>query len=406
MATFVLMPKLGMDMEEGTIVEWFKNEGNTIKKGEPLFEVISDKANIEVEATIEGTLLKMYYKADDTVPVGRPIAAIGEAGEIAPDIDSGDSSSNMKEEPFVEEVNTPVHINSEHDMENNRIKISPRAKKLALDNNIEYHNISGTGSSGRIVERDIKNAIESRVNKSFIPEPNVSDIEKDDTIIPLSGIRKIIASRMMKSLSSMAQANHRMDVDMTNIMDLRKKLNEAYKERNIKVSVLDLLIKIVTLAIKDYPMVNSSMGSDDSIVLHNYVNMGIAVATDNGLVVPVIYDTHEKNIYEISSQSKLLIDKARNGKLLPEEMSQGTFTITNLGMYDVDSFTAIINPPEAAILGVGKICEKPVVENGRIAIRLISTLSLTYDHRIIDGAPAAQFLQRVKLILENPFLLI
>ena len=406
MATFVLMPKLGMDMEEGTIVEWFKNEGDTIKKGEPLFEVISDKANIEVEATIEGTLLKMYYKADDTVPVGRPIAAIGEAGEIAPDIDSGDSSSNMKEEPFVEEVNTPVHINSEHDMENNRIKISPRAKKLALDNNIEYHNISGTGFSGRIVERDIKNAIESRVNKSFIPEPNVSDIEKDDTIIPLSGIRKIIASRMMKSLSSMAQANHRMDVDMTNIMDLRKKLNEAYKERNIKVSVLDLLIKIVTLAIKDYPMINSSMVSDDSIVLHNYVNMGIAVATDNGLVVPVISDTHEKNIYEISSQSKLLIDKARNGKLLPEEMSQGTFTITNLGMYDVDSFTAIINPPEAAILAVGKICEKPVVENGRIAIRLISTLSLTYDHRIIDGAPAAQFLQRVKLILENPFLLI
>lgn len=406
MATFVLMPKLGMDMEEGTIVEWFKNEGDTIKKGEPLFEVISDKANIEVEATIEGTLLKIYHKADDTVPVGSPIAAIGEAGEIAPDIDSGDSSSDMKEEPFVEEVNTPVHINLEHDMENNRIKISPRAKKLALDNNIEYHNISGTGFSGRIVEQDIKNAIESRVNKLFILEPNVSDIEKDDTIIPLSGIRKIIASRMMKSLSSMAQANHRMDVNMTSIMDLRKKLNEAYEKKNIKVSILDLLIKIVTLAIKDYPMVNSSMGSDDSIVLHNYVNMGIAVETDNGLVVPVIYDTHEKNIYEISSQSKLLIDKARNGKLLPEEMSQGTFTITNLGMYDVDSFTAIINPPEAAILAVGKICEKPVIENGRIAIRLISTLSLTYDHRIIDGAPAAQFLQRIKLLLENPFLLI
>lgn len=406
MATFVLMPKLGMDMEEGTIVEWFKNEGDTIKKGEPLFEVISDKANIEVEATIEGTLLKIYHKADDTVPVGSPIAAIGEAGEIAPDIDSGDSSSDMKEEPFVEEVNTPVHINLEHEMENNRIKISPRAKKLALDNNIEYHNISGTGFSGRIVEQDIKNAIESRVNKLFIPEPNVSDIEKDDTIIPLSGIRKIIASRMMKSLSSMAQANHRMDVNMTSIMDLRKKLNEAYEKKNIKVSILDLLIKIVTLAIKDYPMVNSSMGSDDSIVLHNYVNMGIAVETDNGLVVPVIYDTHEKNIYEISSQSKLLIDKARNGKLLPEEMSQGTFTITNLGMYDVDSFTAIINPPEAAILAVGKICEKPVIENGRIAIRLISTLSLTYDHRIIDGAPAAQFLQRIKLLLENPFLLI
>jgi pyruvate dehydrogenase E2 component (dihydrolipoamide acetyltransferase) len=223
----------------------------------------------------------------------------------------------------------------------------------------------------------------------------------EGTIIPLAGIRKIIAERMKFSLDTMAPANHRMDVDMTELLALRKKLNEFYEKQGVKISIMDLLIKITARALKDFPMVNSSM-VPEGILLHDAVNMGIAVAVDKGLVVPALKNAHLKTLPEISAASKELIDKARNGKLSPDEMSGGTFTITNLGMYDVDSFTPIINPPEAGILGVGKINDRAVVESGVICIRPITTLSLTFDHRIVDGAPAADFLKAIKAKLQNP----
>jgi pyruvate dehydrogenase E2 component (dihydrolipoamide acetyltransferase) len=216
-------------------------------------------------------------------------------------------------------------------------------------------------------------------------------------------MRKIIAERMKASLDIMAPANHRMDVDLSELIILRKKLNALYESSGVKISIVDLLVKIVARTLKDFPMVNSSLAAE-GIILHEAVNMGIAVAVEGGLVVPVLRGAHVKSLPGISAASRELIDRARTGKLSSEEMSGGTFTITNLGMYDVDSFTAIINPPEAAILAIGAIRERVVAESGAMLIRPIATLSLTFDHRIVDGAPAADFLKAVKTRLQNPLL--
>lgn len=404
MATFIRMPRLGMDMEEGTIVKWFINEGEAIKKGEILLEIISDKANMEVESTEEGILLKTYHKPGDVVPVGKAIAAIGSKGETAPE---ADETSNAKDS--TDQENETIRKEKflkdkpKRDKNEKRIRVSPRAKKLAAEEDIDYRTIEGTGPGGRIIERDIKCAID-RI-KALEVIPGTSNDEGNGQIIPLIGMRKIIASRMMQSLNSMAQANHRMDVNMTNTLKIRKRLNDCYENDNIKISILDLIVKAVTKSLKNHPAINSTM-TPEGIKEFEYVNMGIAVAARNGLVVPVIPNAHSKSIVEISVKSKEIIAKSREGSLLPEELKGGTFTITNLGMYDVDSFTAIINPPEAGILGIGKICDRAIVENKEIVIRPMCTLSLTYDHRIIDGAPAALFLQEIKKMLENPLMLI
>jgi pyruvate dehydrogenase E2 component (dihydrolipoamide acetyltransferase) len=226
--------------------------------------------------------------------------------------------------------------------------------------------------------------------------PTSSEV-RGERIIPLSSMRKVIAKRMTQSLQNMAQANHRMKVDMTEVIRFREKL----KSDNVKVSYTDILTKVVAKALKDFPLINSSF-TDRGILVKDYVNVGLAVAIENGLIVPVIKDADMKTLEEISTDSAQLIDKAKKGELPPEDYCGGTFTITNLGMFDIDEFTAIVNPPESAILAIGKIDRAVIAEGDDIVIKPIMTLSLTYDHRVIDGAPAAQFLQRVKQIMQNP----
>jgi pyruvate dehydrogenase E2 component (dihydrolipoamide acetyltransferase) len=272
------------------------------------------------------------------------------------------------------------------------VAITPLAKKIAGMNGVETSNIAGTGAHGKIVRDDILGA----AAKTTLSAP------RGETLIPLKGMRKVIAERMVESLHTAAQTTHRISVDMTEAGRVR----DAYKKADKKLSYNDIVSYATCRALKDFPMMNAEM-REDGIAVKDYVNLGIAVAVENGLIVPVIKDADLKNIEEISAATRVLADKAKNGTLGPDDYKGGTFTISNLGMFGLDSFVAIINRPESGIIAVGRIIKKPLVtDNDEIVIRPIMELTLTYDHRVIDGAPAAQFLAKVKAYLEQPYLLL
>jgi pyruvate dehydrogenase E2 component (dihydrolipoamide acetyltransferase) len=410
MATKVIMPKQGLQMTEGLITRWIVPEGGKVEANEPLFEMETDKLSIEITSPACGTLLKIIRGVGDVVPITETIAVIGEEGE--------NFSELLGETPGNKQSNEPKE---------DRIFITPRAKMKAQEREIDFSNVKGTGPEGLIIERDVnsyenttkritpvaaKMAKEYNINLTNVTSTGTSrrilkeDIEnltahRHSTVVQLAGIRKVISNRMMESLQNMAQANHRMRVDMTEAIRLREQL----KLENIKISYNDIFVKVVSKALIDYPYMNSSM-VEDGILLKDYVNMGMAVSVENGLIVPNIKDSDLLSLQQIAKASSVLIEKAQKGKLTPEEYANGTFTITNLGMYDIDEFTAIINPPESGILALGKIEKTSIVQGESVVIKPMLTMSLTYDHRIIDGALAAQFLQRVKQIIKNPYLLL
>ena len=429
MATKIIMPKQGLQMTEGTIIGWQKKVGDKIEVDQPLFEMETDKLTIEICASVSGTLLSIVRETGEVVPITETIAIIGEPGE---DISA-----------ILAEVTENKLVGAKARVEGEKVLITPRAKNMALDKNIDFTKVNGTGPDGLIIESDVRTYMDAvqlghkAVQKATpvavkIAEQNdiklhevngtgargkiiKSDIEaaigerknkaaagtRVGRIIPFAGMRKVISDNMMKSLHGMAQANHRMKVDMSEVVRFREKL----KVDGIKVSFTDIIVKVVSKALLDFPIVNSTL-TDEGIVLKDYVNMGIAVAVKGGLIVPNIKDTDMMTIQEISAVSTDLVEKAISGNLKPDDYEGGTFTITNLGMFDIDEFTAVVNPPESAILAIGKIDRVPVVEGDNISIKPVMVLSLTYDHRIIDGAPAAQFLQRVKQIMQNPYLMI
>jgi pyruvate dehydrogenase E2 component (dihydrolipoamide acetyltransferase) len=446
MATKVIMPKQGLQMTEGTITKWIIKEGDKIEEGSPLFEMETDKLTITIDSPGTGTLLKILKHEGETVPITKAIAIIGEAGEditgLLKEIASEDNvdADTAKASAELLKAETPETKSDEPikgKAPGGRIFITPRARMVAEEEGIDISNICGTGPDGLIIEKDVKEYIASKaaspkatplarkiaqqggIDLSYVEGTGAggkitkTDVEtlvqarakkagtRGERVIPFTGMRKVISQRMMDSLQGMAQANHRMKVDMSEVIRLREKL----KSEGIKVSFTDILVRIVSKALKDFPILNSSL-TDEGILIKDYVNMGIAVAVENGLIVPVIKDADLLSLEEISVVSSELIDKAKSGTLTPDEYSGGSFTITNLGMFDIDEFTAIINPPESAILAIGKIDRVPVADGDNVVIRPIMVLSLTYDHRIIDGAPAAQFLQRVKQIMQNPYLLI
>lgn len=391
---FFRMPKLGMDMVEGVIVKWLKSEGDTVQKGEPFVEIETDKAAVVSEATVSGVILKLYYPEEACVACGEPIAAIGAVGQKAPELKPHAENAPVPESasPAPASVLQTSFSAARTDV---RVIASPRARRCASQNHIELSQIIGTGEKGRIVEQDVLDYLTSKVTKtcSFrVPK---------DEITPLSGMRRIIANRMKESLQEMAQTNTRMDVDMSNMVAFRKQINEKLVKKGIKVSYVDLLVAVCAKALIENPQANVSLEAD-GIHTKNYANIGIAVDSEKGLVVPVVKDADILSIPEISRKSRDLIDKARKGALRPDDMKGGTFTISNLGMFEVDSFTAIVNPPETCILAVGRIVDKPVVVDGQIVIRPMMNLCLSYDHRVIDGAPSAHFLQCVKHYIENP----
>jgi len=380
LVTKILMPRLSLTMKEGTVVEWFKKEGGMVEKGEPLVEVVSEKVTYDVEAPASGVLRKILAPKGTDVPVAGVLGIITAPDEALPEIEVAVAAPRIE---AMETVAVPKRKVVEKVEE--RVIASPAAKRLAKEHGIDLTQVRGTGPEGRIVEENVRSLIE-KVKVT----PRVREV------IPLTGIKKTAAERVSLSAQTAPQSTITMEVDMSNAVKLREKVH---------VSFTDVLMKAVAKALAEHPIINSTL-ENEKIKIFADINVGVAVATEKGLIVPVVYNVDRKKLEEISSVSKELIEKAKQGKLTKEELTGGTFTITNLGMYGVDVFTPIVNPPETAILGVGRVVERPVVVNGQIVARPVMQLSLTFDHRVVDGAPAAEFLQKVKQLMENPNVLL
>ncbi len=388
MITRVELQKLSWTMEEGKIVQWLKQEGEQVNKGEDLLEVETEKVNVAVEAPASGVLRKKLYSEGATVPVGAVMGIIADANE---DIQA--VLSELATKPVI--VTKPAETARTQTLSEApakptepqlapEIAASPRARRIARERGIDLSKIRGSGPGGRVVEEDILQVLEQK------PEPQLPFTVSSS--ISLTGQRKIIADRMLSSLQTKAQVTITTEVDMTGAKKLREKLGVAHN---------DLVIRAVALTLKKHPIMNS-LSFQDELKIVQEINVGLAVATDDGLIVPVIKDADKLSVQEIARLTAGFTDRARSRRLSVEDISNGTFTITNLGMYGIDTNTAVINPPQSAILAVGRIVEKPAVFQGKITARDMMTLCLTFDHRVIDGAPAAEFLRDLKDILEEP----
>jgi len=390
------MPKLGLSMKTGTISKWMKNEGDTIKKGEYLLEVTTEKITNKIESKADGVLLKIVAPKGSVMPVGALICVIGEAGEdIASIIADAAAKGPAVAKPGVSKGTSGATRTSVSAEVLEKIKISPAARKMAEENGVDYTLIVGTGPEGRITKEDVEKAIVEGVGLE----------ETDDRptleVIPYEGMRRAIGENMAKSWSSNARVTHHVKVDMSEILSLRKKMNEDVSEKN-KISVTAILTKAVARALEINPCVNASFTGSEVKVWQD-INIGMAVAVPGGLIVPVVRDAHKKRLTEINREIADLAKRARKNKLVVDEMSGATFTITNLGGYgSVDFFTPIINPPEVAILGIGRTTEQPAVINGQVVARPLMGISLVFDHRVVDGAPAAEWLAVLIGLIENP----
>ncbi|CEP67362.1 Single hybrid motif [Moorella glycerini] len=381
MATMVLLPKLGVTMEEGKIVNWCKQEGEEVAEGDILFEIETDKVTMEVEAREAGILRKILIAEGETVPVTTPVAIIGSADEdISELLGSGDNVQTNAGQargaamPGIEEERPGAAPKDKP------ILATPRAKKLAREKGVDLSKIEASGENGRIIEEDVMKYLES------------TSAQKDS--IPLEGIRKIIAERLSRSAQERPHVYFTREIDMATCLKLKEELN-------YKVTLTDFFVYAVSRALREYPAINVTLAGDE-ILRHAEVNVGIAVDAGKGLIVPVIKNADKKSLQEIAAERTNLVQLAREGKLIADQVEGGTFTVSNLGMYGVDEFTTIINPPESAILAVGATKKRLVVsEEGDIRIRPVAKVTLAVDHRVIDGALAARFLQAVTGLLEN-----
>jgi len=386
------MPKLGETMEEGEISRWLKREGEKVEKGEPLFEVTTDKANFEVESPASGFLRKILFKGGDTVAVTRVIGYI--ADSVEEELPAEEAEVEAVPQPAragVEEV--PSAKEPRMAPQERKIKASPLARRLAQERGIDLTQVKGTGPGGRITRADVENF-----------QPTVAQAHPE--ALPLTGMRKTIARRLSQSKREAPHYYLQMEIDMSEAVKLRQNLlEEIEKTSQVRLSYTDLIIKATALALKEFPLMNSTF-EDEKISSFKSINICIAVALDQGLVAPVIKEANKRSLAQIAGERTRLASRAKDNKLTPEDISGGTFTISNLGPFGVDSFIAIINPPQVGILAVGRIRETAAVTDGAIGIRSMMNASLSLDHRVIDGAYGAGFLSRIKELLERPYLLI
>ncbi len=405
--TEVIMPKMGDGMEEGTLLEWLKKEGDSVKSGEVIGTIQTDKATLELEAPAKGTLQGFLIEPGATVPVGQPIAAILKEGESLPENWGSGAGSKPAESKPVEKESKPADEkeakaekvepkSTDSGSTSGRIKASPLAKKIAHEAGIDLSAIEGSGPGGRIVEKDVRAAQESGVSSA--PAKSSAPAGKDERI-KLNRLREIIAERTSKSKSTIPHFYVTVEVDVEKIMTIREMFKE---EEGGRISVNDFVIRACVLALQTMPVVNSTF-EGDHLLQHGSVNVGIAAAVDDGLLVPVIHNAHGMTLRDIADESKRLVTKARDGKLTPNEMQGSTFSISNMGMLDVDDFSAIINEPNAAIVAIASARKKVVVgENDEIEIRWRMNITGSFDHRVVDGAIGAEFMNLVKSGLENP----
>ena len=443
MATKIIMPQAGQDIEEGRVVKWLKSEGDTVKKGEPICEVETEKVVFEVESPADGILYKIIVSDDEKVKIFDTIGVLADPNEkvdvnafLADEIkeEKGVDVSDIRKklakkgekdtgavkisgrarklakkmgiDPATIEGSGPKGRIVEKDVlqaaegdEEARLKISPVARKMAEDQNINVDELQGTGPGGRIVKADVLLAIEGASKKKVAIAKGPKVIKE---IIPIRGVRRVIFERMHQSLQQTAQLTITMEANAAELVRCRKLLGEGPEEERIRVSYNAFLVKILADVLLEQPHINASV-IDDEICLWESINLGAAMDVGEGLMVPVIRDADRKNIAVIQKELDDLATKARSKKLVPDDLQGGTFTLTNLGFMDVEAFTPIINPPESAILGVGSIVEKAVVENGEVKAGQRMMLSLTFDHRIIDGVDGGRFLKRVKTYIEKPY---
>jgi pyruvate dehydrogenase E2 component (dihydrolipoamide acetyltransferase) len=392
MATLVHLKKMTWTMEEGLIAKWLKHEGDEVSEGEGLCEVETEKTTDEIQAPASGTLLKVFHKEGTAVPVNAVIAVIGSPGEDVSSIPAlGALAAPAGPQPTLAEKPelahpTPVPESPEPSLE--RIRISPSARRLARERGVDIRKIKGSGPGGRIVSKDVL-GVPGR------PEAGVTAEEYKSA--PLAGHRKVIAERLSLSARTAVHVPITMEIDMTEAA----KLKGETEKTGLQISYNDFIIKATATALKESPAVNTMLLGQELRTM-NEVNVGFAVVSGDDLLVPVIRNADRLSLADISKSTKTLAQRARSGSLATREMSGGTFTVSNLGMYDVDLFAPVINPPETAILGVGRIVPKPVVTGENVTIRQMMTLTLVFDHRVIDGVLAAKFLQRVKQLLEAP----
>ena len=450
MAVELRMLQMDQTMTKGKIGKWLVKEGDTVTQGQPLLEIETDKVVHEQESPADGVVAQLLAEEGNNVPVNALLAIIAAPGEEVERVEVDAMSEQQASDAPQHHITTPdaqaktepqrttqtkaspaaqqlagklaidltqvkasgpggrilesdihryIETREPITTGSTRLKASPLARRLAKEFGFDLTSIAGSGPDGRIVRDDVLQASTEIPAQVFRTEPAASEV------VELSGIRQIIAERMTMSVQTNASVTLHTEVDATSLVELRELFGEKLQEQGVKLTYTDLIVKIIANVLREHPRLNATL-TDEGIHMLGDINIGVAVALEDGLVVPVVRNADKIGLASISEQIKNLAEKARNNQLTPGELQGGTFTLTNLGNFGVDAFTPIINPPECAILGVGRILKKPVVHNDEIAIRNMLTLSLTFDHRVVDGAPAAQFLQTVSQYIQNPYLLL
>ena len=419
MAETISMPKLGFDMAEGTLVRWVKNEGEAINKGDVLAEIETDKATVEVEFSATGVVLKHLVDQGAIVPVSTPIAVVGEEGKIlAISFHRIGISRQPRQKVAAPPASSEPALAKEVVIEpkaaapsDGRIVASPLARRLAEEQKINLGNIQGTGPGGRIVRRDVEEVLEmgtptpaperpAEKAPAMAPIPAFNAEPREDETVQLTKLRQAIARRMTESTTSVPHFFVTHEYKMNALLEMRKQINE-YLPDNEKLSVNDFILKAAALTLRQFPNLNASYAGD-KVIRHGAVNVGVAVAVDGGLLTVAHKDTDQKPLRQISAEVKAMVGRARDGKVKLDDIEGSTFSVSNMGMFDVDHFIAIINPPEAAILAVGSAMEVPVVEDGEIKPGWRMKATLSVDHRVSDGAEGARFMQVLAGFLENP----
>lgn len=411
MAEIINMPKLGFDMAEGVLVRWVKQVGEPIHKGEVLAEIETDKATVEVESAVSGVVLQHLVDPGTSVPVNDPIAVVGAEGEQV-SVSSHQSSASNEQVAAEETIAQPQDqkIQEAQSAISNQqsaiVKASPLAKKIAREKGVDLGSIVGTGPGGRIVRRDIEAALSKQSpvtgeqSAAPIPSYQLPVTAARDEVVPTTKLRQAIGRRLVESKTTIPHFYVTHEYKMEALMDLRKQLN-GYLPDGEKLSVNDFIVKAVALALREFPNLNATL-QGEQIIRKGQVNVGVAVTVPGGLMTVVVKDADQKPLRVISSEVKAMAARAREGRVKPEDVDGSTFSTSNLGMYDVEDFIAIINPPEAAILAIGSAREVPVVENGQIKAGWRMKATISVDHRISDGAEAAQFMQALAKYLEEP----
>ncbi len=412
MAETISMPKLGFDMAEGLLVRWVKQVGENINKGDVLAEIETDKATVEVESSASGVVLQLIVDQGTMVPVNAPIAVVGAAGEkvdVKPTTDNGPQTTPQTP-PTVDSASSNIsspETSSVVDGQSSAVKASPLAKKIARDQKVDLSNVKGTGPGGRIVRKDIEAALANGQTttdnrpQTVVNRPSSAVIvSHDDKVVATTKLRQAIGRRLVESKTTIPHFYVTHEFKMDALMDMRKQVN-AYLPDNEKVSVNDFILKGVALSLRQFPNLNATLKGTE-IIQFGHVNVGVAVTVPGGLMTVVVKDTDQKTLRQISSEVKAMAGRARDGKVKPEDVDGSTFSTSNLGMYDVEEFIAIVNPPEAGILAISSAREIPIVENGQIKAGWRMKATISVDHRVSDGAEAAQFMQALAGFLENP----